>query len=245
MNYQEGTDMRRLLTVALVGAGALALPAVASAATAGLDRPCYVSGQPGNLALSGFAPNAVVTVANADLGSKQITIDATGSATVPFTPPSGNDLRRPGSRAFVVTATENANPASTGTATSRVAPLAFATDTATKSPKAMRSWAFSGFAAGRPIYAHFRLGGRTLGTYRFGTAKGPCGEYKRSAPGIAIAGRVRAGTWTIQVDQAKRYSPSTKPALKDTTVVFTTFRRRTAPLSAATLTPPWPVRAWR
>lgn len=240
--------MRRICTLALAGAGALALPAGASAATAALDLPCYVSGQPGSLALSGYAPNVAVTVANADLGSTQVTTDATGSVTVPFTPPSGNDLKRPGSRAFVVTATEVANPASTGTASSRVAPLAFATDTGTKSPKADRTWTFSGFAVGKPIYAHFRLGGTTRGTYRFGVAKGPCGEYKRHAPGIAVAGRARAGTWTIQVDQVKRYSAKTKPALKDTTVVFTTFRRRAAALTAATLAPVWPglpVAAWR
>jgi hypothetical protein len=243
--------MRRTCILTLAGLGALAAPAAASAAMATLDLPCYVSGQPGNLALSGYAPNAVVTVDNPDLGSTRVTTDATGSASLAFTPPSGNDLKKPGSRAFVITAAEVANPASTATATGRVAPFAFATDRGTKSPKASRSWYFSGFTVGKPIYAHFRFKAQTRGTHRFGIAKGPCGEDKRHAPGIAISGRVSPGTWTIQVDQAKRYAAKTTPKLKDTTVVFTTFRPRTAAgaaaLDAVTLPagdPFGPVAAW-
>ena len=114
-----------------------------------------------------------------------------------------------------------------------VAPFAFSTDTGAKSPKSKRSWYFSGFATGKPIYAHFRFGGRTQGTYRFGLAAGPCGEYKRRAPGIAVSGKVRAGKWTIQVDQRKAYKSTTKPQLKDTTIVFTTFKLRATSLNAA------------
>ncbi len=226
--------MRRICTLALAGAGALALPASASAAAAAaLDKPCYVAGQPGTLGLFGFAPNAVVSLTSPDLPPAKITTDATGSFGVPFKPPPGTDLKRPGSREIAFTATEDANPANTATATSRIAPLAFATDKGTKSPKAKRSWYFSGWAIGKPIYAHFRFGGRTKGNFRFGVATGPCGEYKRKAPGIAINGRVPAGTWTVQVDQSRTYSTKTLPFLKDKTVVFRTFRRRSAAGAAA------------
>ncbi len=233
--------MRRICTLALAGAGALALPASASAAAAAaLDKPCYVAGQPGTLALFGFAPNAVVSLTSSDLPPVKITTDATGSFAVLFRPPPGTDLKRPGSREIAFTATEDANPANTATATSRIAPLAFATDKGTKSPKAKRSWYFSGWVTGQPIYAHFRFRGRTKGNFRFGVATGPCGEYKRRAPGIAIKGRVPAGTWTVQVDQSPTYSPNTQPSLTDKTVVFTRFRRRSAvgatALSTAALT---------
>lgn len=231
--------MRRLSTIAVAAAAGLAAPAAAQAATASLDLPCYVAGQAGRATLSGFRPNAAVTVSNADLGSTRVTTDATGSATVPFNPPSGNDLAKPGSKPFVVTATDAADPASTATAASRIAPLAFATDTGTKSPKAKRSWYFSGFAVGRPIYAHFRFGGRTKGTYRFGLATGPCGEDRRRAPGIAVPGSVRRGVWTIQVDQAKEYAATTQPRLSDTVPVIVTYKPRTAPLDAATLPRRW------
>ena len=225
--------MRRICTLALVGAGALALPAGASAATAALDKPCYVAGQPGTLALFGFAPNATVSLTSPDLPTAKVTTDATGSLGIPFRPPVPTDLERPGSRAITFTATEDANPANTATAASRIAPLAFATDKGTKSPKAKRSWYFSGWTIGKPIYAHFRFGGRTKGNFRFGVATGPCGEYKRKAPGIAINGRVPPGSWTVQVDQSRTYSTKTMPFLKDKTVVFRTFRRRAAVGAAA------------
>lgn len=228
--------MSRSLVLALTGAIVLAVPTSAAAAIASVDRACYVSGQPGVLSIAGFAPNAAVTLGNADLGSAKVTTDATGSFAMPFTPPSGTDLKRPGSRQLVFTATEDANPANAAKATSRIAPLAFATDKGTKSPKAKRSWYFSGWAVGRNIYAHFRLGGKTKGNYRMGRATGACGEYKRRAPGIAIKGAVRAGSWTIQVDQAKSYRTSTRPFLKDKTPVYTTFRPRAVTSAAATST---------
>lgn len=244
--------MRRICSFALTTAAVLALPAGAQAASAALDRGCYVSGQDGTLALSGYAPNAAVTVSNKELGAVQVTTDATGQATQDFTPPSGNDLKLPGSRAFVITATEVANPASTSTASSRVAPFAFATDAGTKSPKATRSWYFSGFAPGKSIYGHFRFRATTRGTYRFGVAQGACGVRKRRAPGIAIPGRVSPGLWTIQIDQVKQYRATTRPQLKDTFVVYTRYSRRqalgAAALSAAALSgrhPFLPFAAWR
>ncbi len=231
--------MRRMYTVALMGASAVALPASASAATVALDKPCYISGRPGIFAGFGFAPNAVISINNADLGPTTVTTDPTGSFAQGFTPPDGRALGKPGSRDIVFTAAEVANPASTASATSKIAPLAFATNRGTKSPKADRSWSFSGWKVGKPIYAHFRFRGKTKRNFRMGVATGPCGEFKRRAPGIAVRGRVSAGLWTIQVDQRRTYSRSTMPALKDQTTVFTRFRPRAvtsaAALSAAAL----------
>ncbi|MDQ3631919.1 MAG: hypothetical protein M3417_11760, partial [Actinomycetota bacterium] len=211
--------MPRICILALAGAGALALPAGASAAVATLDRPCYVSGQPGTLSLSGFAPNAMVTLANADLGTRKVLTDATGSFAIQITPPDGRNFPRPGSREFLISATEDANPANTATAASRIAPLAFATDKGTKSPKATRSWSFSGFVTGQNIYGHFRFKGQTKGNFRFGRAAGPCGEYKRRAPGIPVKGRVSAGSWRVQIDHKPTYSAKTQPSVVGTTVV--------------------------
>ncbi len=228
--------MGRIYTLALVGAGALAVPASASAATAALDKPCYIAGQQGIFAGFGFAPNAVVSINNPALGPTKVTTDATGSFAQGFTPPDGRALGKPGSADIVFTATEDANPASTATAASKIAPLAFATNKGTKSPKADRSWSFSGWQVGKPIYAHFRFGGKTKRNFRMGVAKGPWGEFKRRAPGIAVRGRVRAGLWTIQVDQSRTYSVRTRPALKDRTVVFTRFRPRAVTSAAAVST---------
>ena len=225
--------MRRIRILALAGTGALALPAGASAAAVALDRSCYVAGQPGTIGLFGFAPNAVVSISSPNLAPGKVMTDATGSLAIPFTPPSGNDVNPPRSRELVVTATEDANPVNRATATSRFAPLAFATDKGTRSPKSKRSWYFSGFATGKNIYGHFRFKGRTKANYRFGRAAGPCGEYKRRAPGIPVRGRVSPGSWTVQVDQRRTFSVRTRPALKTKTVVFTTFRPRAAVGAAA------------
>lgn len=220
-----------LVLVALSASGAL--PTATSAATASLDRACYVSGEPGTLSLAGFSPNAVVSLANDDGDRTSVTTDAAGSLVVAIGPPAGDDLPRPGSREIVFTATEDANPANVATAVGRIAPLAFATDTGPKSPAAKRAWYFSGWTPGKAIYAHFRLGGRTRGTYRFGVATGPCGLYQRRAPGIAIKGRVGAGAWTIQVDQAARFSTRTTEKLTTRTAVYTTFRPRATTSAAA------------
>ena len=106
-----------------------------------------------------------------------------------------------------------------------VATAVFSTSTGFKSPRAARTWKFSGLfqRPGKPIYGHFRHNGRTYANYRFGVPQGPCGTLKRKAPGIP-ARRVPAGTWKVQVDFNKRYDPKATPRLTGTTTVITTFR---------------------
>ena len=72
----------------------------------------------------------------------------------------------------------------------------------TGAPK--RSWNFSGFIQkpGKPIYGHFRNGGRTYANYRFGVPKGRCGTLRKTRPRnpdeeaphgqVADPGRLRA-----------------------------------------------------
>ena len=85
-----------------------------------------------------------------------------------------------------------------------VANLTFATSGGVKSPRAKRSWNFSGFIQrpGKPIYGHFRNGGRTYANYRFGIPKGRCGTLRKTRSGnsrqeaphgqVADPGRLRA-----------------------------------------------------
>ncbi len=209
----------------LAGAGvALAAPPGASAASVAFDRACYVSGQAGAVVLAGFAPGAAVTVSSPALGSTSVTTDGAGAARVGITPPSGDDLPGPGSRAVTVTATQD--PAVRAEATARYAPLAFRTAGGTTTPTAARRWSFSGWNPGLPLYAHFRLGGRTRGTHRFGVAAGPCGELRQRAPAIVSRGGVRPGAWAVVVDQRPAFSPLTRPQLEVTTPVYPTWRSR-------------------
>ena len=82
---------------------------------------------------------------------------------------------------------------------------------------------FSGMVPGRPVFAHYRLGGRTLANVRLGTAGQPCGLLTVRAVMIPAA-IVRRGTWTVQFDPLPRYSPRTQPRLRATIVVRTFFR---------------------
>lgn len=217
--------MPRRPILAITGVLVLALPASASAASAELDRACYVAGQPGTVTLAGFTPGASIAVSSPELGTTDVTADAAGGSVVDVVPPDGAELDRPTSREFTVTATETATGV-VATTRSRFAPRAFSTDTGTKAAKSPRRWVFSGWTPGRPIYAHFRLGGRTRGTHRFGLATGPCGIFQGRAPGIAIPGTVAPGVWTIQVDQARAYSASRRPSVREQTVVYRTYRSR-------------------
>ena len=99
-----------------------------------------------------------------------------------------------------------------------VVQFAFKTSSGFKSTRAIRKWSFSGFQdTSRPIYGHFRFGGKTRANYRFGKPTGPCGLLSKRAPGIPA--RSRAGTWTIQIDQNRAYKPNEKVALKVTSFV--------------------------
>ncbi len=208
----------------------LALPAAsASAGTVSFDRSCYVSGQPdGVVSMSGFAPDALLNVTSKYLGdATTVRTDATGNAALGFAAaPPESLFPVPGSKAITVTATEVLNAGSTASGTSRVAPLAFQTSNVTQSADAQRRWWFSGWTRGKPIYAHFRLQGRTRSNFRMGVATGVCGEYKRMAEGIAVPGSASTGTWTIAVDQRRTYSPKSRPQLVDQVPVFPVTRRR-------------------
>jgi hypothetical protein len=202
----------------------LTAPAAAHAAALTTDLPCYVEQQPMIVNGSGYAPNAEVQV-QGDQIFTTVTTDATGSFSAPLMAPIFPTVT-PGSKEYSVGGTESANPASTATAAFRVTNFTFSTSQGQKSPRAKRRWTFSGFQPGQPIYGHFRHGGRTRGTYRFGVAKAPCGEYSKKAPGIAVKGTISAGTWTVQIDQVRKYSSKTRPALKGSTTVFKIFRPR-------------------
>jgi hypothetical protein len=105
---------------------------------------------------------------------------------------------------------DGANPANTATLRLNVVRAAFASNLPIAGrPHDMTTWRFAGFASGRPIYAHFLLGGRSRGDYRFGVARGVCGTLTARAPRIPGVRRLRPGHWTLKLDQRRSYRPST------------------------------------
>lgn len=213
----------RIALAAACGAVLLVGAAPAGAATLVADQACYVAGSAMQLNGGGFAAGAPVSLAGEQIAlSGNAGPDGAFSATVKA-PLLGTV--KPAVKTFTVTATDP----TTSTAASadvNVANAVFATSTGFKSPKAKRTWTFSGLfqRPGRPIFGHFRHAGKTYANYRFGVPQGPCGTLRRKAPGIP-GSDIPSGTWTVQIDFERTYKPKAAPRLTGSTTVFKTFRR--------------------
>jgi hypothetical protein len=211
----------------LMAAGALllscsAVPASAHAATLTTDARCYVPGTTVTVAGTGFGAGNSIFVEGPQMFAAA-TGDPAGSIATTVKAPSNGAFIAPGYRSFTLKATDQASGVNASVSFD-VANLTFATSGGIKSPSAKRTWNFSGFIQkpGKPIYGHFRSGGRTYANYRFGVPKGRCGLLKKRAPGIPSK-RLRSGKWLIQVDYEPRYHRRTSPRVTSTTTVFSSF----------------------
>jgi hypothetical protein len=209
---------RTLWTAAVATTAALVPAAAATAGTVTLDQPCYTPGSPILATGAGFSPATELTLGGTETFPPVITDAAGAFQTQLVAPPTGNRGARP---ADVVSQTlavaDPANPALNAALDYEVANFAVDRGTA-RNPKTVRRWYFSGFPTGQPIYGHFRYGGKTRANYRFGVATGACGLLSKRAPGIP--GRVRTGTWTLQIDSHRTYSAETTPQLRGQISVY-------------------------
>ena len=214
--------MTRLALAAACGGALLTAAAPASAATLTADRACYVESTGIGLVGAGFVPAAPIQISGEQVAlSGAAGPDGGFSATVKA-PLLGTI--KPATRSFTLTATDTAT-STTAITEVQVATAAFSTSTGFKSPRALRAWKFSGLyqQPGKPIYGHFRHGGKTFANYRFGVPKGPCGTLSRRAPGIPSRS-IPSGKWTVQIDFSRSYRATTTPRLTGSTTVITTFR---------------------
>lgn len=195
--------------LAVSGAAALlAAPAAASSGAAlNLARGCYAVGQPVALSGSGFAPNRAFDLTDDGVDFGQSTTDASGGFAVSF---------RPGGLPAGVAQHAARLEASDGVSSAR------ATFTLTRATGgrflasrgrlgALRApfevWAFSPSGAPRPVYLHYvSPGGSARPAVRLGTASGQCG-YLRTRPRSLFGFRPSPGTWTLQIDTRRSYSP--------------------------------------
>jgi hypothetical protein len=209
---------RSTRSIALAAVVAVIPASAANAGTVALDKPCYVPQQTMVATGAAFTPGAPLTLGG-DTVFPPATADPAGAFQVPLTAPlTGKAGARPTDVVTqTLTVTDTVDPAQNASVPYQVAN--FAVDRgASRNPRSVRKWYFSGFPTGKAIYGHFRFKGKTASNYRFGTAAGPCGLLSKRAPGIP--GRVRTGTWTLQVDTRKTYSATTVPALRGTISVF-------------------------
>ncbi|HWC85455.1 MAG TPA: hypothetical protein VG388_02880 [Solirubrobacteraceae bacterium] len=160
---------------------------------------------------AGFAPGDPIeletTLGNA-FGSA--TADADGNIETLMTAPAlaTNDL--PAESAFTLTATDPLHPlAVTPTTRFLVANLAVEARPANALPGTRVTWTFSGFTTGAKIYGHYLHGTKVTATATFGRATGPCGVLKVKA--LVYPGHEKYGSYKIQIDDSRRYSPRTVP----------------------------------
>jgi hypothetical protein len=212
--------------VAPLAALALLVPvAAAQAGQVTLDQPCFVEQSTMVATGTGFTPGSQLTLSG-DGAFATATADASGNFQVPIQVPINPSIdAKPSSIVTYTLNVEDFNDTAQNTSI-QYQVTNFAADRSQNSnPRAKRAWYFAGFQPGVAIYAHFRYKGKTQSNYRMGVPAGPCGTLKKRAPGI-VARKLHTGKWTIQIDQAKVYKASTRPALVFTTTLFLTFRRR-------------------
>jgi hypothetical protein len=199
-------------------AGLLLVPVRAEAADVTIRGTCFAAQQ--RLVISGtsFTPNAPVTIAGDVTGAAQA--NAAGTFTTEITAPAVTEL---GPRVVTVTAVDRVNPANTSTLRLNVVREAFGSNRPVAGrPRETTTWRFAGFVPGQPIYAHFVLGGRSRGDYRFGVARGDCGTLTARAARIPGVRALAPGRWTLKLDQRKTYDPNAPGS----TARFSIVRRR-------------------
>ena len=194
----------RFAAVAVVTA-AFAAPAGAHASTIAVPGTCFVSGNPIAFTGAGFTPGASVSIKGGVFGTTVADRPATSVATV-----SAPFVSTVGPKQVAITATDTANPANASGAAVPVIARVFNTNAPLNGrPRQKTTWRFSGFPPGTAIYGHFRFHGRTMKNYRFGKPTGPCGTLVVRARRMPLpSGRIRRGTWTLQLDQRQHYRRS-------------------------------------
>jgi hypothetical protein len=199
---------RRALLPATAVAVLLALPAVAHAAALEPLKPCYVSVTPTtreavDVAGNGFTPGAMVDV-SLD-GAVQRTVQADPAGNLPPQVLQAPNQPR-GQRAFSVTAVEQGNPANAVTAASNVTALNLSIQPRRARPSRRVRFRGRGFTGAGRVYAHYLYKGKVRKTVTLAPAtKAPCGTFNVRKRQIPVK-HPKEGTWTLQVDQQRRYS---------------------------------------
>ena len=211
--------------VAIVAAGGAG--AASAAPTIATKIPCVANlGIGGALTVpvvgSGFSPNGDVVLSTSTASDPapkalaSIRADASGNVSSRVDPPP---LRSASTTAqtFNLIATEVANPANTATSTFREVRFGFDANPSTGRPARRVTYTARGFLPGKPVYAHFRFGGKTRRDVRVGVARGACGIVSKRMR--LLPTKTRFGRWSIYMDQAPTYSKSTLLQARGTLVI--------------------------
>src|SRR4051794_6928995 len=208
MNTSAIPSRRAARLLVALAAFVLALPAAARAATLDPLKPCYVSVTPMtregiHAGGSGFTPGAIVDLAVDGAVVRTVQADSAGNLPAQVLP-APNEPK--GQRPFSVAATERGNAAHAVTLSSNVTALTLEVQPRRARPSRHVTFRGRGFTGPGRVYAHYLFKGRVRRTVTFArAATGPCGTFRVSRRQIPIS-HPHTGTWTLQVDQQRRYS---------------------------------------
>ncbi|HEY0345414.1 MAG TPA: hypothetical protein VGC59_12230 [Solirubrobacteraceae bacterium] len=176
---------------------------------------------------TGFTPGGFVTIQTTSAAAPTPTFfasaqaDAAGNFATAASPALFNKFDTQ-EQSFNVIATDQTNPAIVATAPFEQVRLGYNTNPSNGRPSRRATHTVRGFPIGKPVWLHFRFGGKTRRDVSLGTAQAPCGKAERRMP--LLPARSRRGKWTVYVDQVRKYSPATKPQLKYSFVISRVFR---------------------
>jgi hypothetical protein len=203
MPTRRAARLAAALVVAL-----LALPAAARAATLDPLKACYVSvteqtREGIDIGGTGFTPGSTVDLSVDGAVQRTVLADAAGNLPAQV-------LQAPhqaaGQRPFSVVAAERGNAADTVTLASNVTALNLGVQPRRARPSKPVTFRGRGFTGGGRVYAHYLFKGKVRRTVTLAAAtKGPCGTFAARRRQIPVK-HPKTGTWTLQVDQQRRYS---------------------------------------
>jgi hypothetical protein len=198
---------------------AAALPAVASAATLTVDKPCYRTLQDAVASGTGFIPNAPV---NFTLDGQPFTdpanpptADAAGNLNAGFgigSPPGKQ-------KTYVLAASDGTNSAQTTFTATR---LDVNVTPKRGNPGKKKRVKARGFDRGKILRYHVRGPRKKNG--KVGKVKGPCGKVSKRVR--IFKAHFPVGTYTVQFDQKKKYSKRAEPRVVFNVTIFRVFRPR-------------------
>jgi hypothetical protein len=191
---------------------ALALAASpAAAATVEPLKPCYVSAGEADaeretvlIRGDGFAQVSAVEVLFDGVVMGGAMTGSVGEFEIQFPAPH----QPTGQRTFRVTVRDGVNEVSQ---TARVTNLGMTVKPRRASPDRKVRFRGRGFTLDAPVYAHYLYDGAEQKTVRLARrSSGKCGTFTAKRRLIPVQ-NARAGRWTLQVDQKRRYAPEPDP----------------------------------
>lgn len=213
---------------------AVALTIAASPAQAALltaNKPCYREADPRDPVTFGGGPftpggNVNVTLDGQLLPRPLVARGGIIAGTLTMAPNIDPARQRP----FTVVATDQTNPALTGTLTRLATQLRVNVRPSGGQPAQRRRIAARGFTEGGTLYAHV-VRGRARRTVRIGRVGGVCGTltarrrvFRRGTPN---------GRYRVQFDTSRRYSRTRYPSRVFRVRIFTVLRPRSSAAAVA------------